>query len=334
MAEKKITDREYLYLSAMLKARESRMLDRDKLERMLASGGFAEAAKLLQEDGWPDVSGENARGVNAALNARREEIFSELERVIPEKEVVEAFRLKYDYHNAKALIKSAAVGAECGHLLSGSGRVKKEALAEAFQTEDYRFLPPALGKAMQEARGVLARTENPQAADFLLDKAYFAELFALADKVQSPFLHRYAAVLADSANLRSIVRCTRMGKDPEFMRQVLIDGGNAPFDVAVRGTVTADELTELFSSSVFKEAAVLGAAAMEGGSMTEFERACDNAVNAFLGTARRSGFGSEVVVGYLAAEESNLTAVRMVLTGLLSGMDRERLKERLRDTYV
>lgn len=34
-----------------------------------------------------------------------------------------------------------------------------------------------------------------------------------------------------------------------------------------------------------------------------------------------SGFGSPLVVGYLAAEENNITAVRMVLTGLLAGIE-------------
>ena len=90
----------------------------------------------------------------------------------------------------------------------------------------------------------------------------------------------------------------------------------------------------LFGTTVFREAAVLGGAALEGGPMTQFEKACDNAVNAFLDTARRTGFGSEVAVGYLAAEENAITTVRMVMTGLLSGIDPERLKERLRDTYV
>ena len=45
-------------------------------------------------------------------------------------------------------------------------------------------------------------------------------------------------------------------------------------------------------------------------------------------------FGPEQVVGYLTAEEGNTMAVRMVLTGLLAGIDPERLKERLRESYV
>ena len=81
-------------------------------------------------------------------------------------------------------------------------------------------------------------------------------------------------------------------------------------------------------------AAALGAAAIEGGTMTEFERECDNAVNRYMTGAHLKSFGPEQVVGYLTAEEGNTMAVRMVLTGLLAGIDPERLKERLRESYV
>ena len=319
MSEKKISDREYLYLSAMLKAREANMLTRDKLERVLAAGSFDDAAKLLQESGWPDMSGQSAAGVDKLLSKRREETFAELERTIPEREVVDVFRTKYDYHNAKAIVKGEGVGADPGHILSGAGTVAPQKLLEAFHEEDFRDIPHILAAAITEAKGVLARTDNPQAADFVLDKAYFAQLLELAGKVTSDYLGAYVRTLIDSANIRTVVRCFRMGKDPDFMRQALIDGGNVSMDFAVRGAVTSDELSELF---------------MEGGPMTRFEKACDNAVNAFLDRARRTGFGSEVAVGYLAAEENAITTVRMILTGLLSGIDPERLKERLRDTYV
>ena len=331
---KKTSDREYLYLSAMLKAREANMLTRDKLERMLSAGNLNDAAKLLQESGWQDMSGMNASDVDKALSARRNEIFAELERSVPEKALLDIFRAKYDYHNAKAIIKGEGIGVNADHILSAAGRVPSGKLEEAFREDDFRDIPEKLGAAMAEAKGVLARTDNPQAADFVLDKAYFAELLSLAEQVTSPFAAKYVRVLIDSANIRTCVRCSRMGEDPDFMRLALIEGGNVSMDFAVRGAVTADEFNELFGSTVFKDAAVLAGAALEGGSMTRFERECDNAVNRFLDTARRTGFGSEVVVGYLAAEENAITTVRMILTGLLSGIDPDRLKERLRDTYV
>ena len=79
---------------------------------------------------------------------------------------------------------------------------------------------------MAEAKAVLARTANPQLSDFVLDKAYFAELRAAADKVDSPFLKGYTEILADSANLKSAVRTLRMGKNQDFLAEVLVDGGS------------------------------------------------------------------------------------------------------------
>jgi V/A-type H+-transporting ATPase subunit C len=335
MSDKKITDRDYLFVSAMLKAREAAMLDRDKLEQMLSAAGFDESAKLLAEGGWPDMTGQSSAGVDALLSRRREELFNELERVVPEKQTVGLFRLKYDYHNAKAIVKGEGAGVSAEHILSRAGQVSPEKLLSAFQEDDFRFVPGALGGAMAEAKGLLARTDNPQAADFLLDKAYFAELLRLAGEIESSaFPAAYVRTLIDGANLRTCVRCQRMGKDPEFLQGALIPGGGVSYAQAARGTVTQEELAGLYESTPFRQAAALGAEAMEGGPMTEFERACDNAVNSFLDAARRSGFGAEVVIGYLAAEENNITAVRMVLTGLLSGLSPQRLRERLRDTYV
>lgn len=334
MSEKKITDSDYLYLSAVLRAREPAMLTRDKLERMVSAGSMSEAAKLLQEGGWPDMSGENARGVDKKLTQRRAEIYAEMERSVPEREIVDIFRLKYDYHNAKALIKGEGAGVDVAHILSDAGRVPPKTLEEAFREDDYRDIPPALAAAMGEAKTLLARTGNPQAADFVLDKAYYAEMGRLAGEVKGPFASQYVRTLIDGANLRTVVRCVRMGKDPDFMRQALIPGGDVSLEEAVRGSITPEELMSLYGDTPYQEAAALGGAVLEGGAMTAFERECDNAVNRFLEAARKVSFGSEVVIGYLAAEENSTTTVRMVLTGLLSGIDPERLKERLRDTYV
>lgn len=175
---------------------------------------------------------------------------------------------------------------------------------------------------------------NPQLADFALDKAYYEDLKALADAVSSPFVKGYVTTLIDSANLRAAVRCVRMGKDAEFLRGALVAGGNVPVQRLVQAVFSGEGIAAAFASTLFSDAAALGAAAIEGGTMTEFERECDNAVNRYMTGAHLKSFGPEQVVGYLTAEEGNTMAVRMVLTGLLAGIDPERLKERLRESYV
>ncbi len=334
MSEKKSTDRDYLFLSSLLKARESNMLTGERLERMLASGSFSDAARALAEIGWPDMSALDRAGVDAALSARREEIFTEIARFVPDQEVVDIFRVRYDYHNAKSVIKGEGAGAEAEHLLSGAGRVTRERLEGAFHEDDYRFVPTVLGHAMQDAKNTLARTGNPQLADFILDRACYAEMSAMAESLGNPFLLGYVALLIDGANLRTCVRCARMQKDQEFLREALIPGGSISPERLAQAVSSGEGVAALFAATPYREAAALGAEAMKGGRLTAFELECDNAVMRRLSDARMSGFGPELVAGYLAAEESNITAARMVLTGLLAGIDPGRLKERLRETYA
>jgi V/A-type H+-transporting ATPase subunit C len=334
LADKVKTDRDYLFLSAMVKSRETGMLTREKMDRILDAATVSESGKLLAECGYEDMSGMNSTQVDAALEKRRAEVFRELSLLTPEKEVVDLFRAKYDYHNAKVVIKAQGAQVDGTHLLSGCGRVAPQAVVDAFNEEDYRFIPAMLGKAMAEARGILARTGNPQLADLELDRAYFSELTAMADKVGSTYPKAYVKLLIDSANLRTAVRTMRMHKDQEFLRSALIPGGDIGVDRLAHAAISGDGLTSVFNATPLEHAAVLGAEAVDDGSLTAFELACDNAVNAFLSKAKFKGFGPETVLGYLAGVETDLTAARMIMTGKLAGLSPDKIRERLRDCYA
>ena len=68
--------------------------------------------------------------------------------------------------------------------------------------------------------------------------------------------------------------------------------------------------------------------------MTDFERACDDAVTAYLASERRVPFGEEPVVGYLYAREAEFTAVRTILSGKIAGIAAEDIRARLRMSYL
>ena len=321
----------YLCLSAMLRAREVRMLTADRAVRMLEASGFEESAKLLADCGYEDMSGLSASEIDAALSAHRAAIFSEIEGLVPDKALVSMFRLKYDYHNAKAVLKGEAMGQEPLRLMSDSGRVAPEKLKSAYDEERTSELPPVLGAAMLEAGSTLARTANPQLADFELDRACFEEMLAMADALSNPFISGYVRLLIDVANLKSAVRTARMHKSPDFLASVLIKGGA---DIDRIAAADGDALAALFAHGPLEKAAAAGAEAIGGGSMTVFERLCDNAVNEYLRGVKLVSYGPEVVTAYLAAVEGEITAVRMILTGILSGVPAATIKERLRDLYA
>lgn len=317
----------------MLRAREPKLLNNDRAARMLDAASFDEAARMLTDSGYPDMSQMTVKELEASLNVRRNEIFAELAKLVPDKLIVDVFKMKYDYHNAKVIIKAEAMGQDARRLMSASGRMEPDTLLETYNEDRLSQLPAAFGTALSEAKNTLARTSNPQLADFILDRAYFAELRAAANELGCPFLNGYADILTDSTNLKSAVRTVRMGKGFDFMEEVLIPGGTVGVDrIAAAGD--KESIAALFANSLLDHAAALGAEAMDGGSMTDFEKACDNAVTAYLKRAKLVGYGPEAVVAYIAAVENEITAVRMILTGRLAGVSPESIRERLRDMYA
>ena len=102
---KKAKDTQFLYISARVRSMESKMLTSDKLERMIDARTDEDALKVLSECGYPEV--QDVSGLEKALGARRAEVFAELASAKNGAGLVDVFRLKYDCHNMKTLLKAA-----------------------------------------------------------------------------------------------------------------------------------------------------------------------------------------------------------------------------------
>ena len=194
--------------------------------------------------------------------------------------------MKYDYHNAKVLVKAAAIGADADRLLMEGRPVEpRQAPGRLPAGQPGDFSEP-FRQAVLRARETLNAGNDPQRADFVLDRAYFQEMADTAKAVGSPFLQGYVRLLIDAANLRSAVRAARIGKGPDFLRQVLLPGGNV--DVSVLSSGRGADLAAVFRAGPLGEAAAAGAALTSPGSgeLTAFERMCDDAVMHYLEGAR------------------------------------------------
>lgn len=331
MANKKCNKQDYLCLSAMLRAREAKMLTGEKAERMLSAQSFEEAAKLLCDCGYEDMSAMSAKEIEQALSRRQAEMLSELGRLVPDKTVVDVFRVTYDYHNAKTVIKTGDTRTD---LLSPCGRVKPQTVVECISADSFSALPKELAKAAASAKSILARTANPQLADFELDRACYKEMLDMAKETGSGFIVGYVKLVIDSINLRSAVRTVRMRKDADFLFAALIPGGNVDIDRVCAASTSEEALSALYANTILEKAAACGAQATAGGRMTDFEKACDNALTEYLKKAKLVAFGEEAVTAFIAAQETEITAVRMILTGRLAGIAPETIQGRLRDLYA
>lgn len=331
---KRIKDTDYLFLSSYTHVLETTLLNRERRERMLEAASDADAVRVLVECGYPELSVIDVDGVNHMLAVMRNRVFGDLYAIVPDPRMLDVFKIKYDYHNAKALLKAEAMGVDAQRLLVNVGRYSPELLTERLRERSDVGLSEYLAGAVTEARELLATTKDPQRADFALDRAYFQELEALAQDVGSDFLLGYVRAQVDVANLKSVVRVLRMKKNPDYLSEVLFEGGTISADSLLRMARQGEKLESVYGTTPYAAAAEEGQSAVSGGRLTDFERGCDNALMDYLAQAKTVPFGEQVLIGYLAARESELTAVRIIMTGRLAGLKTDQIRERLREAYV
>lgn len=332
MKQKK--DIDYIFLSTRVKAMERSLLTKGRIEQMLDAPTNEDAAKVLVECGYPEMTEITNSELDRILSEQQENTMADLGSCAPDKFIIDVFKLRYDYHNAKVLVKAEALSSEPELLLMAGGRYGRQRLADDYRREDLLAYSDLFRRGLTRAREVLGSTGDPQLADFILDRAYFEELSALAKASENKFLEGYVALCIDAANLRSAVRASRLNKGINFLEQVLVPGGT----VSVRNLATArgEELGSLFLSSKLSAAAAEGSAksAPGSGSLTEFERLCDNAIINYLSDGRRVPFGAEPIIAYLYARENEATIIRIIMAGRIAGLDRTTIQQRLRQTYT
>ena len=327
----KIKDTDYLAISARIRAMETTLLTAERMERLLEARSGEEVSKLLQECGYPELDAARPEAMDAALSQAREALLADLGDSAPDPRYIDIFKLKYDYHNAKTILKAAAMGTDPARMLMDMGRVSASELKTAMDSGELDGLPGTLPEAVAEAKSVLDTTRDPQLSDITLDRWMYRDMAQVADVTGSAFLRGYVAAQIDAANLRALIRTLRMGKNADFLAGVLVDGGGIdPAAILAVAAERGNGLEEVYGSTRFAQAAEAGEAALKGGSLTEFEKRCDDAVADYLSGAQMIPFGEAPMLAYLAARETEYTNIRILLMGRAAGLSPEIIRSRLR----
>lgn len=322
----KIKDTDYLYATMRVRANEKNLLTERDIGRMCEAKTVSEAAKILSDAGYGDVSAGSFSEVSAVIASMRKKTAELISEICENSAIAEVFALKYDFHNIKTVIKASLSGSDPQKLLSSSGTLTADDILSAYRAGDVKALPEKMGKALNDAKEILSRTGDAALADIALDKAYFEMLSDSAQKSGSEFLCGYVALLADTANLRTAVRTVRQGRDADILRRALVPGGKIKRDL-----LFSRDFVSACADTALKDAAELGeAAAKGGGSLLEFERRIDMAGIEYMKQARYVAFDERPVIAYIAAREAEEMTVRIIMAGKSEGLSPDEIKSRLR----
>ncbi len=330
----KIKDTDFLSATTRIRSLERGLLGRERMERMLDAKTDEDASKVLVECGYEEIQPLTKQTLEEALAAHQVQTYAMLSKFMPHKILIDVFRVRYDYHNVKALIKAEAIGDNAGKMLIDAGRMPVKQLVENYQNLLFSRLPGKMGDIVLDARELLARTGDPQRSDFLLDGGCLQEMLSLARASGSQFLLGYIRLLIDVGNLRAVVRADRIGKGPDFLRLTLYEGGNIAVSRITGLLISGGSLEDVFSGPL-SEAQAIGEPVMRGDApLTEFEKKCDDALTKYLRKALHVAFGEQPLIAYLAAKDAEITAIRTIMTGRMAGVEIDSIRERLREAYV
>ena len=319
----------YVYTVARLRGMENHILDSAFFSRLMDSAGIDDAVKALGETSYSQwLSGNN---FDKAIDSEILATCEELERFVPDKGLIAIFRLPYDFHNVKVLLKGLfkVRGGEAEgrryDLLSKLGTIDVDELTNAIETEEYGFLPYGLTDIIPQCWALWDSSKNAQAVELLLDHQMFRAMLDVAGSLDMPEVTRWVRCKIDAENLRSAVRLGRMNYDQAKALPFFHEGGNIrPDDVAK----LLNEPQETWSRilSYMDIGGVLGSLGDNGdmrAALSDVSKALDDYLVKVLEKAKYSMDAPENVLLFLLTKEAEARNMRVALVCVAGGLDRE-----------
>ncbi|MCD5390905.1 V-type ATP synthase subunit C [candidate division NPL-UPA2 bacterium] len=332
-------DRRYAYAVGRIRALETRLLRRERFDQMVGAEDAEETLRALADTDYGPLLSEikSPDEFEIALNKELTKVLSLISHLSFDPELTDLFRLRYDFHNLKVLLKQkylARSPVDSKLCLIDAGVIEGEKLRKIMEGEDYSELPDELRTAVDKSEKGFEETGDPQMIDIILDK----EMYSLFHERSSgnPFLKEYFQISADLTNIRIFLRVRALRKERDFFEEVFLEGGKLELSFFLRlYGEPIDNFASALSPTAYGQLVSQGIKYWkENGSWSKLERLSDNHILNFLGRAKHIVFGLEPLIGYLLARENEIKMLRMIMVGKLNKLEGELIRSNLRDTYV
>jgi len=328
----------YAQAVSRIRAMENRLLDSTKINRMIESSTADEAMKVLQETEYGEFMGSVKRveDYEILLSEELKRVYSLMYEISPEKLIVDILSLKYDYHNAKVLIKAKILNKDYDYLLIPVGTTNVDILKNSIYTDNYIDLNNYMREAIEKALASYELEHDPQKIDIYIDRYLYKEMLKLANKLDDTFMVGYIQKMIDITNIKTFLRVKNQKKEKDFLNEVLIKGGKIDLDIFRDYYNDSNEnfMNRISHTDYFDILRDGLEKFNSSGSLNAFEKLFDNFIMKFIREAKYVSFGVEPLMAYVLAKETEIKIIRIIMVGKLNNVKPDVIRGRLRDVYV
>ena len=338
---------EYAFANGNIKALEKGLLNKDILDRMIKSSDIVSALKILTESDLNDYSFDlnNPSDFENSLNQEllhTYDIIKSISQVSTFNFLYFTFASKYDFLNIKILIKSKYLKKEFSNdLISPIGTIDIEKLKLAIRDEKYEDIPDSFEFLIKKTFSEYNKFKDPEIIDFVLDRERYIMIFNKIREIEiieteELFLKRFFNINIDLNNIINCIRVKIRGEKKAFIKEFLIPEGDFKIEKIIE--IYDSPLSSWFEKlkyTDYKDIVELGVNYFQkNNSLMELEKLRDNFILNFSKIGKYITFGIEPLVGFITAKENDIKNIRIILSGKLNNLSPEKIKERVRDTYV
>jgi V/A-type H+-transporting ATPase subunit C len=325
------------YAVARIKVLETKLLNMERLNRMIESESADGAFKALLDSGYGISSGvqdpkDFEHMISNELDAMRELIMS----ITPDERLTGVFLLHYDYQNAKAFLKMRMSSRDVPDAVSGAGTIDINELKEMVYQHDTVGLPDHLAQAMAQAEKQIEAEPDPRVVDMIMDRAYMDWAYHTVSESGDQYLMDYITARIDMQNIMSFLRVRSTGAGIRVLKNALFENGSIDIDFIMETLPVSNELLPgKFSETRYGKTLQSAIdSAISSGRTWAFEKLTDNYLMNMARQMKDEVFTIAPLIGYIIAKENEAQAVRMVMTAKLNDISQEAIRERLREIYV
>lgn len=328
---------DYLYATARIKALETKLISKNIVERLLDTPSAEETAKVLSETEYGTYFGEleSVYDFEQAIDKHMRDIHKVVDESTKNPDFTLIFRYKFDIHNMKVLLKASYLKESYEDILIDMGSVETKRLQKAVADRDFSDLPPFLKAAAQEAMSNFELNQDPQYIDFILDRHLYNKVLDTA-KAIGEFAEEFIKTEIDLININTFLRFKKNEIDASRLNDAIIPGGflNPSYFIGYFNEPVssfADSLSVTRYDKIVEEGLQNW---IEDNDATQLEKVMDNFLLDFAKQGKYESFGIKPILGFLKAKENETKLLRLIFVGKINGIPQEKIRERLRDTYV
>lgn len=293
-----------IFSNAVAIADERGLLGKEQLSR-LAAAEYDDALKMLRDYGYADC-GDSA-DIDLFFGRQTRALAAYVEEYCPDKYLKKIIFNRYLYVNAKAVYKNNITGGEYG--------IYDFVPSDEKTLRENKYIAEAYDKLNAEGN-VSARK-----IDIVLTAAMYKDNLDCASKSYEKILSEYVKSEIDLKNALTVLRVVALEKNWDYAAEMLVKGGNIPFNVLKEGFergVSAWENT--FLAEVLDR------------DITGNEAAADEYLIGVALKKRMEMTSVSPFFGYYLKKSAELKTVKMILTCIKNGV-REEIRKRLRCYY-